>query len=143
MMTPSVAIQPSIRRLLTPMSDAPKRSLPYSAILPSFNCTVVKSGKAIIAVRVMSPELFAPSPGLSRVVDPETGRKVVVDWRSPKVRHAYRARIDRWRLAFADQCERAGVDILDVPVLRHADKDAIARPILRFFSMRGQRGMKR
>lgn len=97
----------------------------------------------VVAVRILSPELYPPEAGLMRVRDPETARSMVVDWRDPRVRSAYVQRTAQWREAVSDEFERAGIDCMDVPVPQRQDKDAVARPILRFFRMREQRGMKR
>lgn len=97
----------------------------------------------LIAVRLSCSELEPPGLGLARVRDPESGRSFLVDWKSPRVRELYRERVEAWRLAGADALARAGVDLLDVPVPREPDKDAVARPILEFFRMRELRGAKR
>jgi len=97
----------------------------------------------VIAVRIGSPELDAIGPGMERLVDPESGRVVLVDWRSRRTRRAYRARVDAWRTATERDLRRAGVDLMDVPIPTVKDPDAVARPILRFFRMRDARGAKR
>jgi uncharacterized protein (DUF58 family) len=97
----------------------------------------------VIAVRLLPPELAPPEAGLMRVRDPETGREHVIDWRSPRVRSVYEARVDAWRRRTEEELRRAGVDRMDVPLPRVPDKDAVARPILRFFRMRELRGAKR
>jgi uncharacterized protein (DUF58 family) len=97
----------------------------------------------VIAVRLLVPELAAPDAGLMRVRDPESGRESVVDWKSPRVRAAYAARVARWRDDVATGLRRLGVDLMDVPVPRLPQQSAIARPILRLFRMRELRGAKR
>ena len=97
----------------------------------------------VIAVRLLAPELLPPTAGLMRLRDPESGREQVVDWRSARTRAAYAARVAGWRKATEDQLRRAKVDLMDVPVPRVHDKDVVARPILKFFRMREQRGAKR
>ena len=97
----------------------------------------------VIAVRILSPEIAAPAAGLLRVRDPETGRVALADWNSTRVRAAYSERVAAWRGQVADDLRRAKVDLMDVPVPRVQDRDAIARPILRFFRMREERGAKR
>lgn len=97
----------------------------------------------VIAVRLLTPELTAPGTGLVRVRDPETGAESVVDWASPRVREVYAARVAAWRESTEDALRRARVDLMDVPVPRVPGKDAVARPILRFFRMREERGAKR
>jgi len=96
----------------------------------------------VIAVWLQTPELDLPRTML-RTVDPETGRVALVDGRSRRVRRAYSHRVARWRESTEDDLRRAGVDIMDVPVPRVADRDAVARPILKFFRMREHRGARR
>lgn len=97
----------------------------------------------LIAVRLQVPELSEPGRGMARLRDPESGRRLLVDWGSPRVRAEYARRTDAWRARTADRLRQAGVDLIDAPVPRTADVDAIARPILRFFQMRELRGEKR
>lgn len=97
----------------------------------------------VIAVRLLVPELAPPEAGLLRLRDPETGRESVVDWRSARVRAAYAARVAAHEARTGEALSRAGADLMDVPVPRIADKDAIARPILSFFRSREVRGEKR
>jgi hypothetical protein len=80
---------------------------------------------------------------MMRVRDPETGLETLVDWGSPRVRAEYALRATVRRARTEDAFRRAGVDLMDVPVPRLPDRDAIARPILRFFKMRQRRGAKR
>jgi hypothetical protein len=67
----------------------------------------------------------------------------VVDWQSPRVRAAYVERVALWRLRTEEELRRAKVDLMEVPVPRTHERDAVARPILEFFRMREQRGAKR
>jgi uncharacterized protein (DUF58 family) len=98
----------------------------------------------VIAVRMLAPELELPAAaGLLRVRDPETGREQVVDCGDPATRAAFAARVAAWRGRTEDALRRAGVDRMDVPIPRSPDRNAVARPILHFFRMREQRGMKR
>jgi uncharacterized protein (DUF58 family) len=104
----------------------------------------------VIAVRILAPELepsaagrFDPGGALVRVRDPETGGEALADWASPRARDVYRDRVARWRAATDGALRRAKVDRMDVPVPRTADRNAIARPVLRFFRMREVRGEKR
>jgi uncharacterized protein (DUF58 family) len=100
----------------------------------------------LIAVRLLPPELSPPvsAARLMRVRDPESGRAVMVDWGSERVRAAYSARVAGWQRKTGETLRRAGVDLMDVPVpVRRDDKDAVARPILDFFRMRERRGAKR
>jgi len=88
-----------------------------------------------------------PKKGVGHVLrivrDPETGDETVADWSDPRVRDAYAARVAAWRAQVADDLRRAKVDRMDVPLPRVPDRDAVARPILRFFRMRERRGEKR
>jgi uncharacterized protein (DUF58 family) len=99
----------------------------------------------LIAVRLLTPELGLPEAdtGLVRLCDPETGREDIVDWSSTEVRRAYVRRVAEARAETESILRRAGVDLMDVPVPRVPDKDAVARPILEFFRMREGRGAKR
>ncbi len=105
----------------------------------------------VIAVRLLGPELEPPfvaggvagGAGLMRVRDPESGEETVVDWGSPRARAAFAGRVAAWRAEIAEELRRAQVDRMDVRVPREPDRDAIARPILRFFRMRELRGEKR
>lgn len=97
----------------------------------------------VVAVRLMPPELAPPDAGLVRLRDPETGHMTVVDWRSARVRAAYTSRVAAWREETAAELRRVKVDLMDVPIPRIHDRDAVSRPILKFFRMREQRGAKR
>jgi len=97
----------------------------------------------VVAVRMLSPELFPIEAGMMRLRDPETGVVTLVDWQNARVRAAYGQRIAAWREFTAGELDRAGVDLMDVPVPQQPDKDAVARPILQFFRMRERRSMKR
>jgi uncharacterized protein (DUF58 family) len=103
----------------------------------------------VIAVRIRDP--FAagldraagdvgnlPNAGLLHLADPETGRTMLVDTASARVRERVRAswRAERQRLL--ETCRRAGVDLLDVPT-----EGSVADPLVRFFRMRELRGAKR
>ena len=97
----------------------------------------------VIAVRLLTPELAPPEAGLMRMHDPESGQETVIDWSDRRVRNAYSGRVAAWRSRTEDDLRRANVDLMDVPVPREHDKEMVARPILRFFRMREQRGAKR
>ncbi|HEX5135689.1 MAG TPA: DUF58 domain-containing protein [Planctomycetota bacterium] len=97
----------------------------------------------VVAVRIRAPELAPPDAGLLRVRDPETGRSTVVDWGSRRVRAEYAMQVAAWRDETEQALRRAKVDLLDVPVPRAPDRNAIAGPILRFFTMRELRGAKK
>jgi uncharacterized protein (DUF58 family) len=97
----------------------------------------------VVAVRVRPPELEPVAAGLVRVRQPESGDETVVDWGSRRVRDTYAERVAAWRTRTEEALGRAQVDLMDVPVPRERDVDAVARPILRFFRMREERGAKR
>lgn len=97
----------------------------------------------VVAVRLLTPELEPPTGGIMRLRDPESGANHIVDWRSARARTTYRDAIRRQDEIVREQLRRAQVDRMDVAVPRERDPDAIARPILRFFRMREQRGAKR
>jgi uncharacterized protein (DUF58 family) len=97
----------------------------------------------VIAVRLLTPELAPPEAGLMRLRDPESGRERVVDWRDPNARAAYAGRVATRRSQVEDQLRRSKVDRMDVEISRGLDRDMVARPILKFFRMREQRGAKR
>ena len=97
----------------------------------------------IVAVRLQPPELASPGSGLLRVRDPETGRVMVVDTSSRRVRAAYAERVAAWQLRTEEAFRRARVDCMDVPVPRQHRPDLVVDPILRFFRMRELRGAKR
>ena len=97
----------------------------------------------VVAVRLTSPEIVPPAAGLMRVRDPETGRESVADWSVPAVRAAYARRVAAWRERTETDLRRAKVDLMEVPIPRGPDRNAVANPIVRFFRMREQRGAKR
>ena len=96
----------------------------------------------LIAVRLLPPEFEELPPLSMRAVDPESGRKLWLDGQSAAVREQYQQSMSDWQAKVKQQLLRGKVDCMDVPVPRHADADAIAKPIHRFFLMREQRGAK-
>ncbi|MBL9077148.1 MAG: DUF58 domain-containing protein [Planctomycetes bacterium] len=102
----------------------------------------------VIAVRVRDPfaggagdagvAVELPDAGLLHLADPETGRTVLVDTASRRVRTELQRRWQAERDRFADVCRRAKVDLLDVPT-----SGSVADPLVRFFRMRERRGSKR
>ena len=97
----------------------------------------------VVAVRLLTPELQAPARGLLRVVDPETGRRALLDAGSPRVRAAYAERVEAWRRATDRSLRRARVDRIDVPIPRTGGADVVSGALMRFFRMRELRGRKR
>lgn len=112
---------------------------------PQFPAALTRCARQhdLIAVRLLPPELAAPAAGLMHLADPERGVRRVVDWRSATVREAYAGNVARWRQHCEQQLRRARVDVMDVPVPATIDRDAVVRPLLRFFAMRARRGEKR
>lgn len=103
----------------------------------------------VIAVRIRDP--FAagldraagdvaalPKAGLLHLADPETGRTVVVDTGSAKVRAMLQQRWRQERQQWLELCRSCQVDLLDVPT-----EGSVADPLVRFFRMRELRGAKR
>jgi uncharacterized protein (DUF58 family) len=102
----------------------------------------------VIAVRIRDP--FAaglggdgdagtvPNVGLLHLADPETGRTIVVDTASARVRDELQRRWREERRQLAETCRRAKVDLLDV-----LTTGSVADPLVRFFRMREMRGAKR
>jgi len=97
----------------------------------------------VIAVRLSGPELAPPSAGMLRMRDPESGQVHVVDWGNAALRRTYAERVARWRQETEATLRKTGVDLMEVPIPRRFEKDAVAFPILRFFRMREQRAAKR
>jgi uncharacterized protein (DUF58 family) len=102
----------------------------------------------VVAVRLLAPELdpellHAAGAGLVHALDPESGRRTLVDFGSRRVRAAYAERVAAWRRRADELFRRAEIDVMDVPVPRAHDKNAIAGPILELFQERERRGMKR
>ncbi len=97
----------------------------------------------VVAVRLLLPEEAALADGPVRARDPETGRERIVDFGSARVRAAWEDGLRRQRARTEEECRRAGVDLMDIPVPRVRGKDTVSGPILRFFRMRELRGAKR
>lgn len=97
----------------------------------------------LVAVRLEPPELAAPPAAGLRARDPASGARLALDASSPRVRAALAARAAAWRAQVAADLERAGADLIELPVPREREPRAIARPLLRFFRMRELRSAKR
>lgn len=102
----------------------------------------------VVAVRLLPPELDAEllhrqGLGLLHALDPETGRRQVVDFGSRAVRAEYAARVAAWRQRVDELLRRAEIDTMDVAVPRTPDRDTVAGPILRFFELRQRRSRRR
>jgi uncharacterized protein (DUF58 family) len=97
----------------------------------------------VVAVRLTSPEVAAPRAGMMRIRDPETGAIDVVDWSDAGVRARYEQRVLAQRRETEQMLGRCGVDLMEVPIPRQAQRDSVARPILGFFRMRERRAAKR
>jgi uncharacterized protein (DUF58 family) len=75
----------------------------------------VRQRHEVVAVRITDPrELELPRLGLLDVVDPETGRRELLDARSARVRRAYTARSRAHRAAVEAACRAARVDLVDI-----------------------------
>jgi uncharacterized protein (DUF58 family) len=97
----------------------------------------------VTAVRLLPPELSPPKSGRVRLSDPESGAIRVVDFGDRRFREAYAARVDAHLRASAEAIRRARAEIVDVPVGRALVRDAVVRPLLRYFRMRELRSEKR
>ncbi len=97
----------------------------------------------LVAVRLSAPELTAPPPALLRVLDPESGRRDLVDFGAPAVRAAWLQRTAALHARADATLARAHVDCIDVRIPAEPELGAIARPILRFFRRRELRAVKR
>ncbi len=103
----------------------------------------------VIAVRVRDPLAAGldraegdvgrlPGAGLLHLADAETGRTLLVDTGSARVRERVRENWRQERRRLLETCRRAGVDLLDVPT-----EGSVVDPLLRFFRMRELRGARR
>ncbi len=97
----------------------------------------------VVAVRLASPAPSDGGRGLRSVVDPESGRRSVIDIGSPRVQAAWNERMLAWRSGTDAALARARVDTIDVSIPSVHAPEAIAAPLLRFFRMRERRGLKR
>lgn len=97
----------------------------------------------LIAVRLLVPELEPPGHGLFRIRDPETGRARLVDAGLGSARRAFGERVAAWKRDTERRLRAAHVDLVDAPVPRRLEEASVSGPILRFFRMREQRGVKR
>ncbi len=97
----------------------------------------------VVAVRILPPELDPPGRGLFRVRDPETGDSLLVDAGLAAARRGFQRRVAEWSADTERRLRAARVDRIDVPLPRVASGESVAAPILRFFRMREQRGVKR
>jgi uncharacterized protein (DUF58 family) len=90
----------------------------------------------VVAVRIQDPATRAmPPAGLLHLRDLETGRSVLVDAGSGRVRQAYGMEMRAREEALARTLRRAGVDRLDLDPAH-----SVADPIVEFFRMREGRG---
>ncbi|MBM4060472.1 MAG: DUF58 domain-containing protein [Planctomycetes bacterium] len=97
----------------------------------------------LVAVRLSPREYRAPPRALLRTVDPETGRRSLVDFAAERVRAAFAARVAAQRAALDAALGRAGIDSIEIEIPDEPDLGAIAQPILRFFRRRELREAKR
>lgn len=117
----------------------------------------------VTAVRLIAPEHVAPSLARRhprtqaaafawtdrlhehgvrrmRLRHPEGRGTRTVDWSSPTVRAAWERQLETHDADLRHRLDRAGADVMDVPIPFEPDRDAVARPILEFFRMRSARG---
>jgi uncharacterized protein (DUF58 family) len=73
----------------------------------------------VVALRVSDPrEATLPRAGLIDVVDPELGRRQLVDTSSSRVRRAYAARAAAHRESVARACRSASCDLVEISTAR-------------------------
>jgi uncharacterized protein (DUF58 family) len=93
----------------------------------------------VIAVRLRDERSeVLPKAGLLRLRDLETGAARWIDTGSRRVQQALVEKVAAERAAFAEQCLRAKVDLLDLPA-----RGSVGDAIVRFFRMRELRGGRR
>ena len=97
----------------------------------------------LVAVRLLPRDVTAPPAALLRMIEPETGRRAVVDLQNARVRAEWLRRCERWRAAGDERFARAGIDVIDLEVPATPDIAAIGRPLRSFFQRRQQREVKR
>ncbi len=97
----------------------------------------------VVAVRLTPPELLDPPAAMLRVVDPETGRRQVVDLAAPRGREMFLRRAAELRAHTDEVLKRSRIDRIEITIPAVPDLAAIAQPILRFFRMRELREAKR
>ena len=93
----------------------------------------------VIAVRLLLPEFDPPQTEPMRLRDPESDLRATVAWQDEGSRAAYQQRVAAWTERTEFSLRRAGVECMNVPVLREPNRDAIAKPILDFFNRRTRR----
>lgn len=103
---------------------------------------VLASRHDVVAVRLLLPELSPQPRGLLRIVDPESGAVRLADFRHGPQRSALTSKAEAEAKRQLTMFQRAGVDLIDVPIPPIKSLDAIARPLLRFFRMREERGAR-
>lgn len=96
----------------------------------------------VVALRLLLPELEPPETGLLRVRDPESGREALLDAGHEAVREAWRARAAAWRERSGRDVLRAGADLVDIPVPRTRERDAVSGPLRRYFRARERREVR-
>jgi len=89
----------------------------------------------MIAIRTSDPrELQIPKMGLVEMLDPETGRRTIVDTSSARARQRFEEAAQGERESFEHVLRRAKTDLVDVSTDR-----AIGTDLLRYFHAREQR----
>lgn len=97
----------------------------------------------VVGVRLEVPELTPLRSGTWRLVDPESGRGRLLDWRDPGLRASYAERVAAWRERTSSALRRAGVDEIPIALPRAAHMASLARPLMAFFRLRELRGRRR
>jgi len=93
----------------------------------------------LVAVRIRDPKTRElPRAGLLDLRDLETGRSVLVDTSSRRVRQAHQDRMRELDAFYDEALRRAGVDAMDI-----GTEQSVADPIVQFFRMRELRGAHR
>ncbi len=94
----------------------------------------------VLAVRLApAPERDSLPPGLLRVVDPESGRRGLVDARSAANQRTWRDVRERSAAELRAELQRQRVDLLDLPLPTTRDPEAIAAPLAAHFARRARR----
>ncbi len=110
----------------------------FLAAPPAQKLRLLSRRHDVIAVRIRDPHSETlPKAGLLRLVDPETGARVLVDTDDARVQQELAERVRQERARFEEACRKAGVDLLDV-----GTRGSLADPIVRFFRMRERRGSR-
>ena len=94
----------------------------------------------VLAIR-LAPAAESPAlpSGLRRVVDPESGRRALVDAHSKANQGRWRDARERVAQELRSDLQRQRVDLLDLPLPTTPDPEAIAAPLAAHFARRARR----